>query len=82
MTKPATVMFNKVDIKNGDQAGKMFGPAQEGIGKAVIDSVKSGIIPKDEAANILICEDSGLELPGDQNRNRAGCKRRTVDRRC
>ncbi len=39
MTKPATVMFNKVDIKNGDQAGKMFGPAQQGIGKAVIDSV-------------------------------------------
>ncbi len=46
MTKPATVMFNKVDIKNGDQAGKMFGPAQQGIGKAVIDSVKSGVIPK------------------------------------
>jgi 5,6,7,8-tetrahydromethanopterin hydro-lyase len=55
MTKPATVMFNKVDIKNGDQAGKMFGPAQTGIGKAVIDSVKSGVIPKDEAANIFIC---------------------------
>lgn len=55
MTKPATVMFNKVDIKNGDQAGKMFGPAQQGIGKAVIDSVKSGIIPRDEAANIFIC---------------------------
>jgi len=54
MTKPATVMFNKVDIKNGDQAGKMFGRAQQGIGKAVIDSVKSGIIPKDEAADILI----------------------------
>lgn len=55
MTKPATVMFNKVDIKNGDQAGKMFGPAQQGIGKAVIDSVKSGIIPKAEAADIFIC---------------------------
>jgi 5,6,7,8-tetrahydromethanopterin hydro-lyase len=55
MTKPATVMFNKVDIKNGDQAGKMFGPAQQGIGKAVIDSVKSGIIPKDEATDIFIC---------------------------
>lgn len=34
MTKPATVMFNKVGIKNGDQAGKMFGPAREGIGIA------------------------------------------------
>lgn len=55
MTKPPTVMFNKVDIKNGDQAGKMFGPAQQGIGKAVIDSVKSEIIPKDEAADIFIC---------------------------
>jgi 5,6,7,8-tetrahydromethanopterin hydro-lyase len=55
MTKPATVMFNKVDIKNGDQAGKMFGPAQRGVGKAVIDSVKSGIIPKNEAADVFIC---------------------------
>ena len=33
----------------------MFGPAQTGIGKAVIDCVKSGVIPKDEAANIFIC---------------------------
>jgi 5,6,7,8-tetrahydromethanopterin hydro-lyase len=55
MTKPSTVMFNKVDIKNGDQAGKMFGPAQQGIGKAVIDSVKSGVIPKAEANDIFIC---------------------------
>src|SRR5579862_3685040 len=55
MTKPPTVMFNKVEIKNGDQAGKMFGPAQRGVGKAVIDSVKSGLIPKNEAANIFIC---------------------------
>ena len=30
LCKPATVMFNKVTIKNGKQAVQMFGPAQRG----------------------------------------------------
>lgn len=55
MARPATVMFNKVEIKNGDQAAQMFGPAQRGVAKAIVDFVKAGIIPKDEAANIFVC---------------------------
>ncbi len=55
MARPATVMFNKVDIKNGKQAMQMFGPAQCGIAKAVIDSVKEGTIPLEEADDIFIC---------------------------
>ncbi|QXP85632.1 formaldehyde-activating enzyme [Methylococcus sp. ANG] len=55
MAKPATVMFNKVEIKNEKQATQMFGPAERGVAKAVVDSVKDGIIPKAEAEQIFIC---------------------------
>ncbi|WP_020173293.1 formaldehyde-activating enzyme [Methyloferula stellata] len=55
MAKPNTVMFNKVEIKNAKQATQMFGPAQRGVAKAVVDSVKDGIIPSKEAANIFVC---------------------------
>lgn len=55
MAKPATVMFNKVEIKNENQATQMFGPAERGVAKAVVDSVKEGIIPQDEAENVFIC---------------------------
>ncbi len=55
MAKPATVMFNKVDIKNAKQAVQMFGVAQPGVAKAVSDSVKEGIIPIEEADDIFIC---------------------------
>lgn len=55
MTKPATVIFNKVEIKNEKQANQMFGPAERGVAKAVVDSVKEGIIPRDEAEHVFIC---------------------------
>lgn len=55
MAKPNTVMFNKVEIKNGKQATQMFGPAERGVAKAVVDSVKEGIIPAAEAADVFIC---------------------------
>jgi len=55
MTKPATVMFNKVEIKNGKQAEQMFGPAQRGVATAVVDSVKEGVIPILEAKDVFIC---------------------------
>lgn len=38
MTKPPTVMFNKVDIKDAKQAVQMFGPAQCGVAAAVVDT--------------------------------------------
>lgn len=55
MAKPNTVMFNKVEIKNEKQATQMFGPAERGVAKAVVDSVKEGVIPVEEADNIFIC---------------------------
>jgi len=55
MTKPPTVMFNKVDIKHAKQAVQMFGPAQCGVAAAVVDSVKEGVIPIDEANDLFIC---------------------------
>jgi len=55
MTKPATVMFNKVTIKGAKQAVQMFGQAQQPVGKAVADSVADGTIPADLADNLFIC---------------------------
>jgi len=55
MCKPATVMYNKVTIKNATQAVQMFGPAQRAVGKAVADSVAADVIPVGEADNLFIC---------------------------
>ena len=55
MTKPPTVMFNKVTIKGAKQAVQMFGPAQRGVAMAVADSVEDGTIPADEADNLFLC---------------------------
>src|ERR1700740_3691119 len=55
MVKPATVMFNKVTIKDAKQAVQMFGPAQHAVAKAVADSVAEGVIPQDQADNLFIC---------------------------
>ena len=55
LTKPATVMFNKVTIKGAKQAVQMFGPAQYAVAKAVADSVADGTIPQEEADDLFIC---------------------------
>ncbi len=55
MVKPATVLFNKVTIKDARQAVQMFGPAQYAVAKAVADCVADGIIPVEEADDIFIC---------------------------
>ncbi len=47
-------MFNKVTIKGAKQAVQMFGPAQHGVAKAVMDCVAEGTIPADEAENLFI----------------------------
>jgi 5,6,7,8-tetrahydromethanopterin hydro-lyase len=54
MCKPATVLITKVTIEGMGQAAQMFGPAQAAVGKAVADSVASGVIPKTEADNLVI----------------------------
>lgn len=55
MTKPPTVMFNKVTIKNAKQAVQMFGPAQRAVAMAVADCVAEGTIPESEAEDLFIC---------------------------
>lgn len=52
--KPATVLITKVTIKGAKQAVQMFGPAQSAVAKAVADSVEAGVIPKDQAENLVI----------------------------
>jgi 5,6,7,8-tetrahydromethanopterin hydro-lyase len=52
--KPDTVMYNKVTIKGATQAVQMFGPAQAGVAKAVVDSVADGTIPKAEANDLCV----------------------------
>ncbi len=52
--KPATVLITKVSIKGAGQALQMFGPAQKAVAKAVADSVAAGVIPKDQAENLVI----------------------------
>jgi 5,6,7,8-tetrahydromethanopterin hydro-lyase len=51
--KPATIIQNKVTIKGADQAVLMFGPAQAAVAKAVADAVADGVIPKNEAENLV-----------------------------
>ena len=55
LTKPATVMFNKVTIKGAKQAVQMFGPAQRGVAMAVADCVEDGTIPAAEAEDLFVC---------------------------
>ncbi len=54
--KPATVMITKVTIKGAKQAVQMFGPAQEAVARAVVDSVAEGVIPKNKAEDyVIVC---------------------------
>ena len=54
LTKPATVMFNKVTIKDAKQAVQMFGPAQRGVAMAVADCVAEGTIPQADCEDLFI----------------------------
>ena len=52
--KPDTLLFNKVTIKGAGQAVQMFGPAQAAVARAVVDSVASGVIPRDRVDDYCI----------------------------
>jgi 5,6,7,8-tetrahydromethanopterin hydro-lyase len=55
ITKPNTILFNKVTIKGAKQAVQMFGPAQHAVALAVADSVEDCTIPQDEADDLFLC---------------------------
>jgi 5,6,7,8-tetrahydromethanopterin hydro-lyase len=54
LCKPATVLITKVTIKGMKQAVQMFGPAQAAVARAVADSVAAGVIPANQAENLVI----------------------------
>jgi bifunctional enzyme Fae/Hps len=54
--KPHTLLVPKVTVKDLNQAGKIFGPAQAAVAKAVADAVEEGIIPKDKVEDwVIVC---------------------------
>ncbi len=54
MVRPATLMVNKVTIKDEEHANLMFGPAQAAVARAVLDSVQDDVISVKVADEILI----------------------------
>src|SRR3984893_17477987 len=52
--KADTILYNKVTIKAAKQAVQMFGPAQAAVARAVVDSVSSGVIPKNRVDDMVI----------------------------
>jgi len=52
--KPETIIANKVTIKGATQALQMFGPAQAAVARAVVDSVREGVIPEDQVDDLCV----------------------------
>ena len=54
--KPHTLLVPKVTVKNMEDTGKIFGPAQAAVAKAVADSVEEGVIPIEKVDDwVIIC---------------------------
>jgi bifunctional enzyme Fae/Hps len=54
--KPHTLLVPKVTVKNIEDVGKIFGPAQAAVAKAVADAVEEGVIPKDKVDDwVIVC---------------------------
>jgi 5,6,7,8-tetrahydromethanopterin hydro-lyase len=52
--KPDTIMSNKVTIGGAEQAVQMFGPAQAAVARAVVDSVREGVISEGDVDDLCI----------------------------
>jgi bifunctional enzyme Fae/Hps len=54
--KPHTLIVPKVTIKNMEDTGKIFGPAQAAVAKAIADSAEEGTIPANKLDEwVIIC---------------------------
>ena len=54
--KPHTLLVPKVTVKNLEEVGRIFGPAQAAVAKAVADSVEAGVIPRDKVEDwVIVC---------------------------
>ena len=71
MAKPATLIVNKVSIKNASQATLMFGPAQAAVARAVTDSVADGIISKKDVGKPAAYRFGVHTLAGESIRKRS-----------
>jgi hypothetical protein len=79
MCKPATILYNKVTIKNATQAVQMFGPAQRAVGSGQSVHLRRRVHPLGRQGQP---EDSGLQLSGHERGNRACRCWRTDTRPC
>jgi 5,6,7,8-tetrahydromethanopterin hydro-lyase len=52
--KPDTIMSNKVTIKGAKQAVQMFGPAQAAVARAVVDSVREGVVSEGDVDDLCV----------------------------
>jgi 5,6,7,8-tetrahydromethanopterin hydro-lyase len=52
--KPDTIIANKVTIAGANQAVQMFGPAQAAVARAVVDSVREGVISQDQVDDVCV----------------------------
>lgn len=52
--KPFTLIIPKVTVKDMEEAGKIFGPAQAAVAKAVADAVEENVIPKEKVDDLVI----------------------------
>lgn len=52
--KPFTLIVPKVTVKSFKDAGKIFGPAQAGVAKAVADAVEEGLLPREHCEDWVI----------------------------
>jgi bifunctional enzyme Fae/Hps len=52
--KPHTLIVPKVTVKNMEDTGKIFGPAQAAVAKAIADSVEEGTFPEDKVDDWLV----------------------------
>jgi bifunctional enzyme Fae/Hps len=54
--KPHTLIVPKVTVKSMEDVGKIFGPAQAAVAKAVADSTEEGVIPANKVDDwVIIC---------------------------
>jgi bifunctional enzyme Fae/Hps len=54
--KPHTLIVPKVTIKTMGDVGKIFGPAQAAVAKAIADATEEGIVPKDKIDDwVIVC---------------------------
>jgi bifunctional enzyme Fae/Hps len=54
--KPHTLIVPKVTVKNMEDTGKIFGPAQAAVAKAIADSAEEGLIPVEKLDDwVIIC---------------------------